>query len=234
MTTTRRRYLRGLGAGSALLVGSAGCVDRAPGAGDGSGDGGADDGSDDGGADDGSGDDGLPGDDSTDDGADGTRPRGTGGPGISVRSVDGLGDFPVSVAVAVVNEAATESSPPRIRTTLTNTSEEPVTVGEGRAAHLEYVYDDTRALVWLPAADAFPAEPGCWRLTDSVVTTEEYRTFDLEPGATSERSVDLYATPGEDACLPVGEYRFRTPVSIGGPDSADGSSGEWGLTVVLE
>lgn len=217
MTTTRRRYLHGLGAGSALLVGSAGCLGRAPG----------DDGSND--------DGGLDGNDgSSDDGADGTRPKGTGGPGVSIRSVDDLGDFPVSVEVEIITEAATESSPPQLRTSLTNTTEETVVVGEGRAAHLEYVSDDARALVFLPSADEFPAEPGCWRLTDDVLTTDEYRTFELKPGATSERVVGLYATVGEDACLPVGEYQFRTPISIGEPGSGDGPSGEWGLTIVLE
>jgi len=73
------------------------------------------------------------------------------------------------------------------------------------------VTDDSGALVFLPSDGEFPAEPGCWRLTDGVAVTEEYRTFEIDAGASSRRSVDLYATPGEDACLPVGEYRFETP-----------------------
>lgn len=117
MYSTRRRYLRGIGGGSALLVGGAGCLGR-----------------------------GSPnGDDN------GTRPSGTGGPGITVVSVDGTDDSPVVPSVEIVREAATESSPPRLRTTLENTGDEPVTVGEGRAVHLEYVTDDSGALVFLRA-----------------------------------------------------------------------------------
>jgi len=147
MYSTRRRYLRGIGGGSALLVGGAGCLGR-----------------------------GSPnGDDN------GTRPSGTGGPGITVVSVDGTDDSPVVPSVEIVREAATESSPPRLRTTLENTGDEPVTVGEGRAVHLEYVTDDSGALVFLPSDGEFPAEPGCWRLTDGVAVTEEYRTFRSTP-----------------------------------------------------
>src|SRR6056297_1292682 len=114
MTTTRRQYLRGVGGGSALLVGSAGCLGRDPGDGDG-----------------------PNGDGSNGSGANGTRPAGTGGPGVTVVSVDDDGDLPVSPSVEVVREAATDSAPPRLRTVLENTSDEAVTVGEGRAVHLE-------------------------------------------------------------------------------------------------
>ncbi|EMA64727.1 hypothetical protein [Halorubrum lipolyticum] len=200
MTPTRRRCLRRIGGGSALLVGGAGCLGRGSSGGD----------------------------------AGGTRPSGTGGPGVTVVSVDGTDDLPVVPSVEVVREAATEESPPRLRTVLENTGDERVTVGEGRAVHLEYVSDGSDALVFLPSDGEYPAEPGCWRLTDGVAVTAEYRTFEIDAGASSGRSVDLYATPGEDACLPVGEYRFETPVSIGGPDSEGGPSGQWGLTLLLE
>jgi len=209
MHHTRRRYLSGVGGGSALLVG-AGCLGRSPPDGDG-----------------GNGSEGG-------DGAGGTRPEGTGGPGITVVSVDGADDLPVAPSVEVVREAATEESPPRLRTILENTTDEAVTVGEGRAVHLEYVYDDADALVFLPSGGEYPAEAGCWRLTDGIAVTQEYRTFEIEAGASSGRTVDLYATPGEDACLPVGEYRFETPVAIGSPDADPEQSGEWSLTVLLE
>ena len=205
MNTTRRRYLRGIGGGSALLVG--GCLDRSPPGGDG-GDGGG--------------------------GQNGTRPEGTGGPGVTVVSVDDELDLPITPSVEVVCEAATESSPPRIRTILQNTSDDPIRIGEGRAAHFEYVSDDSGALAFLPAAGDFSAEPGCWRLSDPVSVTEEYRTIEIDAGESSGRLVDLYATPGEDACLPVGEYRFETAVSVGPPESDHSSSDRWGLTVLLE
>ncbi|SDE97972.1 hypothetical protein SAMN04488067_101311 [Halorubrum xinjiangense] len=86
----------------------------------------------------------------------------------------------------------------------------------------------------LPGGEEYPAEPGCWRLTDAIAITEEYRTFALDPGESSERLVDLYATPGEDACLPVGEYRFETTISVVSDDAEPQSSTAWGFSVVLE
>ncbi|MFC7325462.1 hypothetical protein ACFQMF_12825 [Halorubrum rutilum] len=217
MSGTRRRYLGGVGGASALLLG-AGCIGRdGPGIPDGNGDGGDGDGNDGG-----------------DGGQTGTRPGGTGGPGVTVVSVDGPDDIPVAASVEVVREAATEESPPRLRTSLENTGDESITVGEGRGVHLEYVSDDSEALVFLPSDGEYPAEPGCWRLTDGIAVTEEYRTFQIDAGASSGREIDLYATPGEDACLPVGEYRFETAVSVGEPGTDPERSGRWSLTVLLE
>lgn len=232
MTSTRRGYLRGVGAaGVGGLVGLAGCTTVGPGDGDG-GSGGGTGSEDDGGGD---GDAGLPGSDESGGGdAGGTRPEGTGGPGVSIVAVDDDPAIPIEPAVAVVREAATTEHPPRLRVTLANAGDERVRVGEGRAAHFEYVTDRTGALVLLPADGVYPAEPDCWRLTDTIATTEEYRTFELDAGASSERLVDLYATPGEDACLPVGEHRFETTISVVGADAEPESSATWGFAVVLE
>ncbi|MDV7350096.1 hypothetical protein R3751_09960 [Halorubrum distributum] len=214
MTPTRRCYLRGVGGASAAgLLALAGCA-SAPDAGDGS---------------DGSGVDGGNGTD-----AGGTRPEGTGGPGVSIVSVDDEVELPIRPAVEIAREAATTDHPPRLRTRLTNAGDERVRVGEGRAAHFEYVSDGDDALVLLPADAEYPAEPGCWRLADAIAITEEYRTFALDPGESSERFIDLYATPGGDACLPVGEYRFETTVSVVSGDAEPESSATWGFTVVLE
>jgi hypothetical protein len=211
MAPSRRRYLRGIGI--ATTVGVAGCTDDGPG-------GPTDDG-----------------ENSPPDGSGGggdTRPEGTGGPGVTLVSVDDEPDLPVRPAVEVVREAATDDTPPRLRTTLTNESDEQVRVGEGRAVHFEYVADDAEALVLLSPGEEYPAEPGCWRLTDEIATTEEYRTFAMDAGESSGRPVDLYARPGEDACLPVGEYRFETTISIVSADAEPLSSAEWGFTVLLE
>lgn len=230
MTPTRRRYLRGVGvAAVGGLVGVAGCTSVGPGGG-GTGSEGGDDG-DAGDQDDG----GLPGSDGNGNGdAGGTRPEGTGGPGVSIVAVDDDPALPVEPTVEVVREAATTDHPPRLRVTLANAGDEAVRVGEGRAVHFEYVADASGALVLLPADGSYPAEPDCWRLTDRIATTEEYRTFELGPGASSERLVDLYATPGEDACLPVGEHRFETTISVVGDDAEPESSATWGFAVVLE
>jgi hypothetical protein len=249
MTSTRRRYLRGVGAaGVGGLAGLAGCASVGP-------DDGTDEGSEDGGSDDGESDDSESDDSESDDSesddtggpdgplgsdgeggtdAGGTRPEGTGGPGVSVVAVDDGPAVPVEPAVEVVRDAATADHPPRLRTTVTNAGDERVRVGEGRAVHFEYVADESGALVLLPAGGDYPAEPDCWRLADPIATTEEYRTFEIGPGESSERLVDLYATPGEDACLPVGEYRFETTVSVVGGDAEPEASATWGFSVVLE
>jgi len=219
MISTRRRYLRGLGAaGVGGAVGLAGCTSVGP---------------DDGDAESEDGGDGLPGSGGNGD-AGGTRPQGTGGPGVSIVAVDDAPGIPIEPTVEVVREAATTDHPPRLRVTLTNASDERVRVGEGRAVHFEYVADERGALVLLPGGEEYPAEPGCWRLTDRTAVTEEYRTFEIGPGESSERLVDPYATPGEDACLPVGERRFETAISIVGTDAEPESSATWGFAVVLE
>lgn len=166
----------------------------------------------------------------------GTRPSGTGGPGISVASTDEDTDLPIRPSVEVVRDTATSEHPPRLRTTLTNTSDEPLRVGEGRAVHFEYVTSDSGLLVLLPAESdqEYPAEPDCWRLTEGIAVTEEYRTFEIEAGGSSSRLVDLYATPDADGCLPVGEHRFETPIAIVSEDAELESSAEWGFSVLLE
>jgi hypothetical protein len=116
--------------------------------------------------------------------------------------------------------------------TLTNTSAEPVTVGGGRAAHFEYVTADGGRLTLLPPSDDYPAEDGCWQLSESILTTEEYRTVEIAAGESSSRPVDLYATTDAEGCLSVGEYRFETTISIVGNDTE--SSASWGFSIVLE
>jgi hypothetical protein len=166
----------------------------------------------------------------------GTRPSGTGGPGVSIVSTDAAPELPVRPAVEVVREAATPERPPRLRTSLTNVGDETHRVGEGRAVHFEHVSDTSGSLILLPGDDdtGYPAEPDCWRLTEGVAVTEEYRTFELEPGESSSRPVDLYATPDVDGCLPVGEYRFETAIAVLTDAAEQEASATWGFSVVLE
>jgi hypothetical protein len=167
---------------------------------------------------------------------DGTRPSGTGGPGVTITSVDEGIDLPIQPSVEVVRDTATSDHPPRLRTTLENTGDEAVRVGEGRAVHFEYVTTDSGLLTLLPGESdqEYPAEPDCWRLTEGIAVTEEYRTFEIEAGGSSGRLVDLYATPDADGCLPVGEHRFETTISIVSEDAEPESSAEWGFSVLLE
>jgi len=165
-----------------------------------------------------------------------TRPSGTGGPGVTVASADGDIDLPIRPSVEIVRDAATSDHPPRLRTTLANTGDEALRVGEGRAVHFEHVVSDSGLLTLLPgeSGQVYPAEPDCWRLTEGIAVTEEYRTFEVEAGGSSSRLVDLYATPEADGCLPVGEHRFETTVSVVSENAEPESSAGWGFSVLLE
>ncbi|KTG26868.1 hypothetical protein [Haloferax profundi] len=180
--------------------------------------------------------------DTTDTGTDpsgGTRPSGTGGPGIVLTSVDSAPDIPIEPTVEVHKDVATDDHPPQLRVTLTNTSDERVEVGEGRAIFFQYVGDDSRDLILLPAGQEYPAEPGCWRLDDPIAVTEEYRIETFEPGESKSALVDLYGAAkedGEDSCLPVGEFRFETTFAVGGLTGGDEkrTTATWGFSLSLE
>lgn len=175
----------------------------------------------------------------TDDPSGGTRPAGTGGPGIIVAKTDDATDLPISHTVEVTKEAATEEYPPQLRVTLTNESDETVQVGEGRAVVFAYVTSESDQLTLLPADGDYPAEAGCWRLTEGIAVTEEYRILTIEAGESVTQLLDVYGTPNGDGCLPVGEHRFETSYRVArGEDGLsggdDGQEGTWGFSVLLE
>jgi hypothetical protein len=136
--------------------------------------------------------------------------------------------------------------------TVTNRSDETVWVGEGRAIVFAFVSDESRDLVLLPAGNEYEAKADCWRLTEGVAVTEEYRTVALDPGESVSQLVDLYGAAGGDACLPVGERRFEATYSVvtgrdevagGGDEGAKETEGakesrreaeEWGFSILLE
>ncbi|WP_254832989.1 DUF4232 domain-containing protein [Haloglomus salinum] len=180
-------------------------------------------------------DGGLAGADGDGGAAGGTRPAGSGGPGVSLVGIDGPA-APLAADVTLVAPVATAEAPPALRVTLTNTGDGAVRIGEGRAARFRYVHDESGRLVLLPVESEWDAEPDCWRLRHGIVTTEEYRTFELAPGASATADLALYASSETDACLPVGEHTFRTRYQVGPAGSApgEGSGGEWGFTVLLE
>lgn len=166
----------------------------------------------------------------------GTRPSGTGGPAVSLASVDPAPDLPLVPAVGMVSSVATAEAPPRLRVTLTNGGDQPLRVGEGREVLFQYVHDDRGALVLLPPA-AYDAAPDCWRLDSPVVTTEEFRILDLAPRGTLIADLELYATgrDGADACLPVGEHRFEATYRVWTDDPEDDETvATWAFTVLLE
>jgi hypothetical protein len=181
--------------------------------------------------------DGLPGDTGTDD-AGGTRPRGTGGPGVTLLGTD-ESTGPLEHRVEVVTEAATDETPPLLRVTVTNGSDRSVRAGEARALVFAYRDDTERHLTLLPADETYPAEPGCWRLAEHIAVTEEYRRLTLAPGERTERTLALYGAAGREACLPVGSFRFETtyrvaPAADDTPTEGERVERTWGFSVGLE
>ncbi|ESP89307.1 hypothetical protein [Candidatus Halobonum tyrrellensis] len=168
-----------------------------------------------------------PGDGAGTDGAGDTRPEGTGGPAVTLASVDQRPRLPIRPTVEVVRDAATDDHPPRLRVTVENGADEPVTLGEARAVVFQYVTAESEQLILLPPGEDYPAEAGCWRLKEGIAVTEEYRTVTLDPGEAHSSELDLYGAPTEeDACLPAGEHRFETVISAstGGGLPANGTT----------
>ena len=174
----------------------------------------------------------LPDDDGN---ASGTRPEGSAGPVVGIAETDDPPDLPVEPAVSVVEPTGSGDAPPTLRVSLTNTSDEAVVVGEGRAIRFQYVTDERGLLQLLPAEEEYAvAGEDCLRLTDTVAVTEEYRTEELGPGETIEADVRLYALPSYDGCVPVGEFRFETSYAVGPSiEDLDGRA-QWGFAVVLD
>ncbi|WP_396613624.1 hypothetical protein ACH9L7_16960 (plasmid) [Haloferax sp. S1W] len=156
---------------------------------------------------------------------------------ISLASVDSAPDIPLEPAVEVTKAEATQDHPPQVEVTLSNTSGSVVEAGEGRDIFFQHVSDETNELTFLPAGKEYPADPGCWRLTESLFVTQEYRMEQFDPDESRSKTVDLYGMPKKDGgCLPVGEYRFETTISIGEMDGSEGDKTDvqWGFSVTLE
>lgn len=180
-------------------------------------------------------DGGLPDDDGDDSGsAGGTRPEGTGGPGLTLVGSDDAPDLPVTPSVEVTEDVATADHPPQLRVTVTNDGDETVTVGEGRDIVFSYVTSGSGQLTLLPAGGDYPAEPDCWRLTEPIAVTREYRTVTLEPGESTSQLVNVYGAPNGDGCLPVGEHRFEATYNVMRGESDEDEQARWGFSVLLE
>lgn len=177
---------------------------------------------------------------------DGGTPTGGGGDAarsIALTDVDDPPDLPVRPGVAIVAETATDAHPPQVRITVTNESDATVSVGEGRAIVFAYVADTTGTLLLLPAAGDYPVAEGCWRLTEPIAITTEYRITTLQPGEATSRVVGVYATPTdadesgtEAGCLPTGTFRFETTYNVG--QSADtvpdgDAEATWGFSLAV-
>lgn len=172
-----------------------------------------------------------------DDLPDETRLRGTGGPGVTLAGLDDQPPLPLRVDVSVTRAVATDEHPPGLRVVVTNAGEERIGLGEGRAVVFAYQSSTDGSLALLPADYDAPAEAGCWRLTDGVAVTMEYRVLELAPGESVEQELSLYAAHDEaDACLPVGEHRFESVFTVfeTPAEPAGGDRATWGFSVLLE
>lgn len=156
-------------------------------------------------------------------------------PSLRIVARDDQPSHPLEIAVRVTRPDATESHPPGIHTAVTNTSDETVEVGEARAVVFAFQYSADGALMLLPAGGDYPADPGCWRLTEGIAVTEEYRIRSLAPDETMEASLSLYASTEnpEGTCFPLGEHRFESRYSLH-PTGDDERRFTWGFTVSLD
>lgn len=168
---------------------------------------------------------------------------------VVVAGQDDAPDLPVRPSVSLADPHVTEGSPPVLRVTVENRTDEPVVVGEYRAVVFQYVYSDDDAYVFLPHSDrSTEGEPdrttpdyevdgdGCWRLDSPPAVTQEYGTVEIPPGGTLTAFVGLYATPDAADCTPLGDRRFETsysylPDGLGGDDRR---SGRWGFSITVE
>ncbi|ELZ84592.1 hypothetical protein C453_11276 [Haloferax elongans ATCC BAA-1513] len=158
---------------------------------------------------------------------------------MSLANVDSAPDIPLEPAVEVTEADATQDHPPQVEITLSNTSDETVSAGEGRAIFFEHVTDETGALTFLPAENDYPAAPGCWRLSEPLMVTQEYRMERFDADESRSKRVDLYGASqgkGASGCLPTGEYRFETTIAVGKASGSDEDRTEatWGFSVILE
>ncbi|MDX1745844.1 MAG: hypothetical protein R3324_07905 [Halobacteriales archaeon] len=140
-----------------------------------------------------------------------------------------------------MSASPTTARPTQLKVTVTNVSDEPISVGEERAIVFAYVHSETRpGLVLLPASESVsPPRDGCWRLPEPIAIAEYYGVVDLAPGESTERTLGVWGGPElTEGCLPTGEFRFETTFS-GGP-ARDGGidppewTASWGFSLTVE
>lgn len=157
-----------------------------------------------------------------------------GGPRVTLLSVTDTSDFPVQPSIEVTRPNTTGEHPPQFRTTLTNTTNTSVWVGEARSAHFEYMVDESREFISLPydTDDRYPAEPGCWRLTDAIGASADFKTVEVPPGEPTTRLIELYGFREGEGCLPTGTFRFETSMSLFSRRGVDpGPSARWAFEI---
>lgn len=159
---------------------------------------------------------------------------------ITITGMDSRPDLPIRPSIETVAPMASAAGPPELRASLTNTADHAIEVGEERDIVFAFVTSQARpGLTLLPMKGDYDAvQAGCWRLADPVVVPEYYGVVSLDPGATMERRLGVWATPDGDGCLPRGEFRFKTTYA-GARDRADAVedpewSAQWGFRLAVE
>lgn len=159
---------------------------------------------------------------------------------IAVAATSDNPDLPVEPAVTVIEPKATDTHPPQIRVSWTNTGSERVRVGEAR--HMVFAYvpsadDGVRLLPVEPGSgNTFPtAEPGCWKqpVGKTITVTGDYRTVELSPDESYARTLGVwgYEMSNAEICIPTGTFDFETTVRVEGKTDAGDVEGEWGFTL---
>lgn len=157
---------------------------------------------------------------------------------LSITDQDDLArEIPLALDVEVVEPAATDEHPARLRVTAENTLDEPLEVQTGVQPVFAGFTDwgDPPGLMLVPPDwDLEPVDAGCWRTTERVRRNDVIGTRTYEPGGvrTAERTV--WAAPDrESGCVPAGEYRFEHGYAFGRDGEADREF-RWGFDAAVE
>ncbi|MFB6116917.1 hypothetical protein [Halosegnis sp.] len=157
--------------------------------------------------------------------------------------------LPVRPRVAVAEPYVTAESTSVLRVDVENTGDEAVAVGEYRAVVFWYVHDEDGAYVLLPHSERSttgtpPRSPpdvettdgnDCWRLASGVAVTAEYGTVEIPAGGTLTAFAGLYTDHETSACLPTGEFDFRTTYAVDPlAEETPSTRGSWGFSLSVE
>ncbi len=162
-----------------------------------------------------------------------------GGNRIVLVNTDSIPLIDAQPSVEVSSSQITETSPGILTATVTNMSDGRITVGEERAIVFAYVQSEqTPGIQLLPEpASQYPAtHPGCWRLSSGIAIAEYYGMVELSQGESVSSNLGVWALPEvRDACVPVGEYRFETQLSVWEGNEINGpeESATWGFTLAV-
>lgn len=163
-----------------------------------------------------------------------------GGKRIVLLDTDRIPLIATQPSVEVTSPQITESSPGILSASVTNMSDGTILVGEERAIVFAYVVSGQSPGLQLlpePASQYSATHPGCWRLSSGIAIAEYYGTVELAQGESLSANLGVWALPEvQDACVPVGEYRFETQFTLweGKELNEPEESATWGFTLAVQ